>query len=284
MTFTVARTIGDLRTRIRDWRRAGNSVSLVPTMGSLHKGHLSLVHAAKKRTDRVIVSIFVNPAQFNDPTDFTSYPKSETTDVKLLKEAGVDLLFAPDVDVMYPDDFATSVSVSKISNGLCGASRPGHFDGVATIVAKLFFQAGADYAFFGEKDYQQLQVIRKMVRDLNIPISIIGCETIRESDQLAMSSRNIHLSVEQRKIAPSLIAILRKTGQEIEAGMPVNAALDKARIAVDQAGFTSLEYIELRAQDTLRPMSRLNGCGRLLAAVYLAKTRLIDNIAVAAGY
>lgn len=193
MSIPIIRTLADLRKTVAVWRHDGLRVAVVPTMGALHEGHLSLVRAALERADRVIVTLFVNPKQFNSPADLAAYPRTEHEDAAKLAPLGAHMLYAPDGAEMYPDGFATTVSVSGVSEGLCGAYRPGHFDGVATVVAKLFLQTGADLAFFGEKDFQQLHVVRRMARDLDIPIEIVACPTVREEDGLAMSSRNVRL-------------------------------------------------------------------------------------------
>ena len=193
MTVPIVRTVGELRATVSGWRREGAKVAVVPTMGALHEGHLSLVRAALVRADRVIATLFVNPKQFNNATDLAAYPRTEVQDAAKIGPVGAHLLYAPDATEIYPPGFATTVSVSGVSEGLCGRFRPGHFDGVATVVAKLFLQTGADLAFFGEKDFQQLLVVRRMARDLDIPIEIVSCPTIRESDGLAMSSRNARM-------------------------------------------------------------------------------------------
>ncbi|TKA97236.1 pantoate--beta-alanine ligase, partial [Cereibacter changlensis] len=204
MTVVILRRVADLRTMVRGWKAAGQTVGVVPTMGALHEGHLSLARAAKAGCDRVIVTIFVNPKQFNNPADLEKYPRTEDRDAALLATVGVDVIFAPSPDEVYPPGFATTVSVSGVSAPLEGAHRPGHFDGVAAVVAKLFGMTMADRAYFGEKDWQQLQVVQRLVADLNLPVEIVGCETVREADGLAMSSRNARLSEGGRAIAPAL--------------------------------------------------------------------------------
>ncbi|TIN75611.1 MAG: pantoate--beta-alanine ligase, partial [Mesorhizobium sp.] len=204
MSVPIARTVSELRGVVAQWRRSGATIGIVPTMGALHDGHLSLVRKALERAERVIVTLFVNPKQFNSPADLIAYPRTESDDAAKLALLGTHLLYVPDTEEMYQVGFATAVSVSGISECLCGAFRPGHFNGVATVVAKLFLQAGADFAFFGEKDFQQLQLVRRLVRDLDIPITIVPCPTVREADGLALSSRNVRLSPAQRAIAPKL--------------------------------------------------------------------------------
>ncbi|SJM30175.1 pantothenate synthetase (fragment) [Mesorhizobium delmotii] len=208
MSIPIVRTVAELRKAVAEWRKQDLKVAVVPTMGALHEGHLSLVRAALDRADRVIVTLFVNPKQFNSAADLAAYPRTEHEDAAKLAPLGAHMLYAPFASEMYPEGFATTVSVAGVSEGLCGAYRPGHFDGVATVVAKLFLQTGADLAFFGEKDFQQLHVVRRIARDLDIPIEIVACPTVREEDSLAMSSRNVRLSASERQVAPRLAAIL----------------------------------------------------------------------------
>ncbi len=276
----VIRTSAELREKVAAWKRSGMLVGVVPTMGALHDGHLSLARAAREQSDRVIVTIFVNPMQFNNPDDLTKYPRDEAHDLALLEAEGVDVLFAPGVDEVYPDGFATTVSVSGVSEPLEGAFRPGHFDGVATVVSKLFGMTQAGRAFFGEKDWQQLQVVRRLVEDLNIPIRIIGCPTIREADGLAMSSRNVRLSAAERAQAPALHQIMQAAAAEIRDGAPVGETLMNAQAAILEAGFGAVEYLELRSVEGLRPMTNLSEPARMLVAAQLGDVRLIDNIAV----
>ena len=237
---------------------------MVPTMGALHAGHMKLVEAAKARADHVVVSIFVNPTQFAPTDDLSRYPRREAEDAAMLAEAGVAILWAPDVATMYPDGFATTISVAGVSEGLCGASRPGHFDGVATVVNKLFGQVRPDMALFGEKDWQQLQVIRRMVADLDLGIDIIGVPTARDADGLALSSRNAYLSAADRKAAVALPTALLAATAALAAGGDEAIILDEARAALTAAGFT-IDYIERRND-------------RLLAAARIGTTRLIDNV------
>ncbi|WP_142849355.1 pantoate--beta-alanine ligase [Telmatospirillum sp. J64-1] len=281
--LSIVRNTSDLRARVRAWRREGQRVALVPTMGALHQGHLSLVRFAQSRADRVVVSIFVNPRQFGPAEDFSVYPRQEAQDAAALASVGCDLLYAPAVEEMYPAGFATNISVSGVSEGLCGAVRPGHFDGVATVVTKLLLQALPDLALFGEKDWQQLQVIRRVVRDLDIPVEIQGEPTMREADGLAMSSRNAYLSAEERSVAPALYRILSETAADLAAGAGTTPLLDNAKAALVAAGFESVDYLELRAADNLEPLARAERPGRLLAAARLGRARLIDNVAVAAA-
>lgn len=276
----IVRHVADLRAAVAGWRRAGDSVGVVPTMGALHQGHLSLVAAARAACDRVIVTIFVNPRQFDNPEDLAKYPRTEETDAALLAPLAVDAIFAPAPAEVYPQGFATTVSVAGVSAGLCGAHRPGHFDGVATVVAKLFGMTQADQAFFGEKDWQQVQVVRRLVADLNIPVTINACPTLREPDGLALSSRNARLSAQDRAIAPALHAAMQDAARAIRAGTPLAAALVGAEAAVLAAGFARVEYLDLRSAEGLEPVILLDRPARLLAAAWLGDVRLIDNIAV----
>ena len=280
MNIPVVRTIADLQRTVGLWRLEGCRVGVVPTMGALHEGHLSLVREALARTDRVIVTLFVNPRQFNSRDDLAAYPRNESDDAAKLAEAGAELLFCPAEREMYPDGFATTVSVTGISEGLCGKFRPGHFEGVATIVTKLLLQTRADLAFFGEKDFQQLQVIRRLVSDLHIPTTVIGCPTVREADGLALSSRNLLLSPAERIVARSLSRVLFETADRLRAGEAVERALAEARHRIGQAGFRQVEYLELRAEAGLRPIQALDTTARLLVAAWLGSTRLIDNVRV----
>lgn len=276
----IVRSVAEVRAQVAQWRQAGDNIAVVPTMGALHEGHLSLVRAAKGRAKRVIVTLFVNPAQFNNAEDLAKYPREEAADSARLEAEHVDMLFAPDVEEMYPEGFATRVSVSGLSEGLCGAHRPGHFDGVATVVTKLLLQTQADAAFFGEKDYQQLSVIRRLARDLDIPVEIVGVPTVREPDGLAMSSRNVRLDETARRQASAMAEALSTAGAAIEAGQPVAAATDVVRAGLVEAGFSEIEYIELRDAETLEPVFQIDRPARLLAAGWLDGVRLIDNIAV----
>ena len=280
MKVPIVRTVAELRATAGSWRRDGARVAVVPTMGALHAGHLSLVEAALDKADRVIVTLFVNPRQFNSAADLAAYPRTERDDAAKLDPFGVDMLYAPNAEEIYPEGFATTVSVSGVGEGLCGAFRHGHFDGVATVVAKLFLQTGADLAFFGEKDFQQLQVVRRMARDLDIPVEIIGCPTIREPDGLALSSRNLRLSEAERAIAPRLAEILAQTAERLAMGMPATSALDEGTAAIRSAGFGKVEYLELRAEEDLAPLARPDKPARLLAAAWLGDIRLIDNVEI----
>ncbi len=280
--FSTVRSVAALRTRVKNWRQEGLRVALVPTMGALHDGHLSLIRAALGVADRVVATIFVNPTQFGAGEDLDRYPRREAADAAALESAGCHILFAPDVREMYPEGFATEVHVTGITDRLCGASRPGHFAGVATVVAKLLNQAQADAALFGEKDYQQLLTIRRLATDLDIPTQIIGVPTVRESDGLALSSRNAYLSAEERKAAAHFPQILNTVRNQVLTGSTVADVLGKARKALVDAGLR-LDYIELSDAETLEPVTDMSRPARLIAAVYAGNTRLIDNISVEAS-
>src|SRR5690606_21225674 len=273
----IVRAVADLRTIVAGWRREAASIAVVPTMGALHEGHLSLVRAALEKADRVIVTLFVNPKQFNSAADLAAYPRTEVEDAAKLAPLGAHLLYAPDAAEIYPEGFATAVSVGGVSEGLCGAFRPGHFDGVATVVAKLFLQTGADLAFFGEKDFQQLHVVRRMAMDLDIPVEIVACPTVREEDGLALSSRNVRLSPSEREIARALPAALARAAHRLEAGEALPLVVAETEAAILAAGFSSVEYLELRAEEDLAPLERPERPARLLVAAWLGSTRLIDN-------
>ncbi|MFW8633747.1 pantoate--beta-alanine ligase [Cribrihabitans pelagius] len=281
MTAPILRRLSDLRAATAQWRRAGETIGLVPTMGALHAGHLSLVEAAKAACDRVIVTIFVNPRQFNSPEDLANYPRTETEDAEKLAPYGVDLIYVPDPDQIYPEGYATNVSVSGSVTGVMeGPNRPGHFDGVATVVAKLFLQTGADKAFFGKKDYQQLMVVRRMARDLDIPIEVVGCETVREASGLAMSSRNLRLDAAGLSKAATLYAAMQAAAQGAAAGQRWAPLEAEARQALGAAGLGEVEYFDLRCAATLEALDAPDRPARLFAAAWLDGVRLIDNIAV----
>jgi len=269
-----------LREAIRAMRGNGDRLALVPTMGALHNGHLALVADARRRADRVAASIFVNPTQFNDPADLERYPRNEAEDAAKLEEAGCDLVWMPSVRDIYPQGFATMVSVAGISDRWEGEHRPGHFDGVATVVSKLLIAAMPDVAIFGEKDFQQLAVIRRMTMDLGLPVEIIGHETVRDADGLAMSSRNALLSAEERGRAPKLFEALSMASRRIAAGENVGTALVEAKAAIAQAGFGPVDYLAYVDSETLEPLEGRRPGGRLIAAAFLGKVRLIDNVRV----
>jgi pantoate--beta-alanine ligase len=280
----VLRSVAEFSSNLDEARSAGLKIGLVPTMGALHAGHRSLVERAHRECGFVAVTIFVNPLQFNDKGDLDAYPRTLEADLVLLSDAGADVVLVPGVTEMYPDypaQPATTVHVGVVTDGLEGAFRPGHFDGVATVVSKLLIQAAPDAAYFGEKDYQQLMVVRRMVHDLDLPVTIVGVPTVRESNGLALSSRNVYLSAEERRLAPNLYRIMRETGGAITGGEPPAPALRRAIAALSEKGF-DVEYLELRDAATLAPLTNTPvEPTRLLAAVHLGRTRLIDNIPVA---
>ena len=276
----VVRTIAELRQHTSRWRIAGQTIGLIPTMGALHKGHLSLIKLAQGKCDRVIATIFVNPRQFLPNEDFDEYPRNEESDIQKLIEMGVDLLFAPKVTEMYRPDASTTVVISKLTDCLCATSRPGFFDGVGTVVTKLLIQALPDLAIFGEKDYQQLLVIKRLTRDLDIPVEIIGAPTIREADGLAVSSRNVYLSQTNRETASKVFEILKKTATAIALRNDVLAACKEARKELILAGLSEIDYFEARHSETLELIQNFENNGRLFAAVWLGSTRLLDNLEI----
>ncbi|MCC7046004.1 MAG: pantoate--beta-alanine ligase [Alphaproteobacteria bacterium] len=280
-SLPIARSVADLRGHMAAWRREGLTVGLIPTMGALHAGHLSLVGAALKRCDRAVATIFVNPKQFGPKEDFAAYPRDEAADAAKLAGAGAHLLFTPSVAEMYPDGHATTVCVGgALTAGLCGPFRPGHFAGVATVVTKLLLQALPDRAYFGEKDWQQLQVVKRFARDLDIPVAIEGVATMREADGLAMSSRNAYMSADERRAAAALPRLMNETVRRVAAGAPAAAVLEQARIGLTQSGFTAIDYVTLADGATLRGLDRAAPGARLFAAAWIGRTRLIDNIPV----
>ena len=276
-------TVAELRAELTPARRAGRSIGLVPTMGAFHDGHLSLMRRARAQCDVVVVSLFVNPAQFNDAGDLAAYPRDERRDAELAVAEGVDVLFAPTDQEVYPAGFATTVSVSDGTAQLEGAARPGHFDGVATVVAKLLNMAGPDVAYFGQKDAQQAAMIRRLVRDLDMPVRIEICPTVRSSDGLALSSRNALLSQAERERAQALHRALSRVRESVLAG--ANDA--RAATAVGLAELTSAgiepEYLELVSADTLAPLDRINGAALAVVAATVGTTRLIDNELIVRG-
>ena len=276
----VVRTIAELRQHTSRWRIAGQTIGLIPTMGALHNGHLSLIKIAQGKCDRVITTIFVNPRQFLPNEDFDEYPRNEESDIRKLIGMGVDLLFAPKAPEMYQPDASTTVVISKLTQCLCATSRPGFFDGVGTVVTKLLIQALPDLAIFGEKDYQQLLIIKRLTRDLDIPAEIIGAPTIREADGLAVSSRNVFLSKASRETASKVFEILKKTATAIALGNDVLVACEEARSELMLAGFSEIDYFEARHSETLELIQSFENSGRLFAAVWLGSTRLIDNLEI----
>ncbi|WP_299752598.1 pantoate--beta-alanine ligase [uncultured Tateyamaria sp.] len=280
MTAPIVRTLAELREMTRGWQRAEESIGVVPTMGALHDGHLSLVARAKEMSDRVIVTIFVNPKQFNNPEDLENYPRTEHEDARKLERFAVDAIYVPDGPQMYPEGFATNISVNGLTNVLCGAHRPGHFDGVATVVTKLFTQTSADFAFFGEKDFQQLQVVRRLARDLDLGVEVVGCPTIREIDGLAMSSRNLLLSDQARSRAAALNEVMEEMAEALGQGARIADLLPNAQARLGAAGFGEIDYLEMRTNDTLSQVEQANQPARLFAAAWMAGVRLIDNVDV----
>ncbi|OAN75783.1 pantoate--beta-alanine ligase [Sulfitobacter sp. EhC04] len=276
----IIRRKSELRDLTKSWHRAGETIGVVLTMGALHDGHLSLVKAARSRADRVIVTIFVNPRQFNNPEDLAKYPKTEDNDARMLGPLDIDVLYVPEAEEIYPTGFSTTISVSGVSDGLCGDDRPGHFDGVATVVTKLLLQTDADCTFFGEKDYQQLQVVRRVVADLDLKTEIVACPTVREDDGLAMSSRNLRLGAAAREMAPVIGRVLESAASTIRQGGNVAQALTTASQALMAAGFDAVDYFELRSDPDLQPMAAASRPGRLFVAAWLNGVRLIDNLPV----
>lgn len=285
--MNLLRSIADVRSQVREWRHAGLKVGVVPTMGALHAGHLSLVDAALAGCDRVVATLFVNPLQFGPAEDFRIYPRDEATDARKLDERGCHALFAPPAPEMFPDgiaalkDFKTVIHVSRLTEGLCGPFRPGHFDGVTTIVAKLFGVIQPDAAYFGEKDFQQLLVIRKMCRDLNIPVDVVAVQTVREFDGLAMSSRNQYLTPTERLIAPHLYQTIWRVAERLtEADAGFESTLNDAERRLLDAGFTKVDYVTAVDTETLEPLKGLVSGARVFAAAWLGQTRLIDNVPI----
>jgi pantoate--beta-alanine ligase len=278
----TVRTVAELRARVRDWRGAGERIALVPTMGALHEGHLSLVTLGLAHAERVVATIFINPTQFGPNEDLTAYPRNEARDAALLESVGCDLIFAPSLDEMYPPGFSTRVSVEGLTGCLCGAARPGHLDGVAQVVTKLLNQARADVAVFGEKDWQQLVVIRRLARDLDIPTGIVGAPIVREADGLAMSSRNRYLDDAQRAIAGQLNKVIIAAAGRIAAGSPVAAEMAAAAAALAAIGFEQVDYVECRGADDLALVDSYDPAlpARVFAAASLGRARLIDNVPV----
>lgn len=278
-TLTLT-TEQEAREQVKKWKTAGETVALVPTMGALHKGHLSLVDFAKRYADRVIVSIFVNPTQFAPHEDLDAYPREEKQDVEKLSQKGVDAAFVPSVDEMYDSNALTEVSVNKLTEVLCGAFRPTHFAGVTTIVSKLFMIITPDIAVFGEKDFQQLQVIKKMTKDLKIPIEVLGAPLLRESDGLALSSRNMYLTAEQRQIAGKLNQVLKSVIVRVKDGEEVESSCQWGEGRIKELGFDSVDYLEIRDEETLSLAKDISKQCRIFAAAKIGETRLIDNMPI----
>ena len=281
--LTIVRTVAELRAQVAAWKAAGERVALIPTMGALHEGHLSLIELGQTRARRTVASVFVNPKQFAPHEDFDSYPRGEARDAELLAGVGCDLLFAPNVDEMYAPGFSTTINLTGVSQPLEGAARPQFFGGVATVVTKLLIQSQADVALFGEKDYQQLQVIKRVVKDLDLPVEIIGAPTARAEDGLALSSRNAYLSPEERIAAVALPDAMKAAVRAVAAGGRIDEAEAAGKTALIKAGFRQIDYFDVReAGDLSRlgPGSIGEAEGRILVAAWLGKTRLIDNMAV----
>lgn len=283
MTAPILRRLSDLRALTTQWHRDGEVIGVVPTMGALHQGHLSLVEAAKAGCDRVIVTIFVNPKQFNNPEDLANYPRTEQEDAEKLAPYGVDAIYVPDPDQIYPEGFSTTVTVAGLTDVMEGPFRPGHFEGVAIVVAKLFLQTQANRAYFGEKDYQQLLVVRRMARDLDIPIEVIGCPTVREPSGLAMSSRNLLLSSDGLKVAARKHEIMREMASDLSTGKGFEAVAETAHAKLIESGFTKVEYIDLRCAETLEALTQASRPARLFITAWADGVRLIDNIPVPAA-
>ena len=284
LKLTVARTVADLRARIGPWRAAGERVALVPTMGGLHAGHMAIVEAAKRAAVRTVVSVFVNPAQFGPAEDLATYPSDEAADAARLAAVGVDLLYAPALKDVYPEGFATTVSVAHLTAPLCGAKRPGHFDGVATVVAKFLTQCRPDVALFGEKDYQQLLVVRRLARDLDLGVEILAVPTVRDADGLALSSRNAFLAPDERTRAGAIPRVLAEMARRLAAGeAEIDAVIVWGRTELAAAGIGELDYLEVRDAKTLAPVSGVPRCdARVFVAAHVGSTRLIDNLPIRA--
>jgi pantoate--beta-alanine ligase len=276
----IIRRLEELAPALAELRQAGEKIALVPTMGALHAGHIALIAEARRRADRVAATIFVNPMQFNDRSDLERYPRQEESDLAKLEAAGCDLVWLPDTADLYPEGFATTVSVAGLSERWEGEHRPGHFEGVATVVAKLFIEVVPNVAVFGEKDFQQLAVIRRMAADLGLCENIVGVATVRYADGLALSSRNACLSGDERKRAVALPQALESAGRAIRSGESVATTLAIAREAIEVAGFSSIDYCALVDAATLEPLDAPSGAMRLIAAATIGGTRLIDNISV----
>ena len=278
MAVIVARTPKEVKEIIRDWKKQGYSIGLVPTMGYLHEGHGSLIERAVKENDKVMVSVFVNPIQFGPNEDLETYPRDFDADLQMIEKLGADMVFHPEPSDMYAPDFSTTISVAGVSENLCGARRPGHFNGVCTVVTKLFNLSEADRAYFGQKDAQQLAVVRRMVRDLNANIEIVGCPIIREDDGLAKSSRNTYLNPDERKAATVLSKALRTGKQMIESGEK-NAEVVKSKITeiISKEPLAKIDYVEITDWNSIEPVDIIDRSTLCAIAVYIGNTRLIDN-------
>ncbi|MDE0049485.1 MAG: pantoate--beta-alanine ligase [Rhodospirillales bacterium] len=280
MAPSLLDSVDGLRGAVAAWRADGLTVALVPTMGALHEGHMALVRAARTLGERTVVSLFVNPAQFAPDEDFDLYPRNPADDLAKLAEAGVEAAFMPNVDAIYPPGFATTVHVEGVTAGLESAARPHFFDGVATVVTKLLLQCLPDVALFGEKDYQQLVTVRRLVADLDIPCQIEAVPTVRAEDGLALSSRNVYLSAEERRVAPRLFEVLSWMAAALAQGAPSADAVSNGRAALTAAGFTRIDYLAVCDAETLASVEGISAPARVLAAAWLGETRLIDNVVV----
>ena len=278
--ITTVRTVSDLRNILKIWRNNKLTVGLVPTMGALHDGHFSLIKRSLSLSDRTIVTLFVNPKQFGSNEDFDKYPIDELSDIKALENLSVDVIFAPSTEEMYPTGNITNISIPDIGDLLEGAFRPGFFDAVATVVCKLFMISSPDFAFFGEKDYQQLLIIKKMVQDLNIPTEIVGCPIIRSKDGLALSSRNVYLSEKDRLVAPLLYKILNEILDDAKNGEELKKTLNNAKMNLLNSGFTQIDYLKICDKKYLTELNNFSFDARILGAAWIGNTRLIDNIRV----
>jgi pantoate--beta-alanine ligase len=278
LSLTVIRSAEGLRRALAPHRDARKLIGLVPTMGALHDGHLSLVHRATRDCGIVVASLFVNPTQFGENEDFDAYPRDESRDLSLFDEYGVDFVYAPSVDEMYPDGFKITITVQGVTEGLCGAARPGHFDGVTTVVSKLFADCKPDAAYFGQKDYQQMKVIERMVSDLDLNIRIVGLPVVRERDGLALSSRNAYLSAAHRRVAPSMFGTMRAVAERLHSGIDLDAQSEWGQSALLDAGFDRVDYFEVRDAATMEKPREFGPGMRIFAAAWLGQTRLIDNI------
>lgn len=276
----IIRHCGALKHHVTGLRQRGGHIAIVPTMGALHAGHMALIEAAKAKAAHVIVSIFVNPMQFGPNEDLARYPRQDEADTALLASAGVSALWLPDAQTMYPAGFSTTIKIAKLSDCLCGATRPGHFEGVATVVAKLFAQVRPDIALFGEKDWQQLVIIRRLAIDLDLNVEIIGVPIVRDADGLALSSRNAYLSDDQRSAACALPKALHDAGSAIAAGADITDTVGKARHTLTAAGFAPIDYVAVVDVNTLEPLTIFTKEARILAAARMGSTRLIDNLAI----
>ncbi|MGD8326498.1 MAG: pantoate--beta-alanine ligase [Sphingomonadales bacterium] len=274
----IIRTIADLRTKTKSWRTKGLSIALVPTMGALHEGHLSLIRLAKAKADKAVVTIFVNPTQFNQKSDLDNYPRKDAEDIELAEQAGADLIFLPSPQEIYPEGHSTTVRVGGITDSLCGATRPGHFDGVALVVTKLLLQCLPDMAIFGEKDYQQLLTIKRLVKDLDIPVDIYGAPLVRDKNGLALSSRNARLSEAGKEQALALPRLMKWTIDEVERGANIETTIERASADLLKAGFGRIDYFEIRDAENLELLDVLDRPARLFAAAHIEDVRLIDNM------